>query len=89
MEGYCNASKQQERELAIQNLKKYSLRLALLEHFYQRKEGKTQAEQLQKLCVLLGQENNPESNQENNEEQIQLLTKIYRILADLPMSKCG
>jgi len=82
LEGYCNATMKQEKETVFMDIKKYSSRLALLEPFYGSNGDTTQASQLKKLCILLGHEN----YQENSEEQILLLTKIFRLLAQLPAS---
>ena len=79
LEEYCNASMQQGKESALIDVKKYCSILALLEPFYSLDSNKTNAAQLSKLCILLGQE----SYQENN-EQILLLAKIFRLLAQLP-----
>ncbi len=78
LEAYSNASMKQDKESAIIDVKKYSLRLALLESFYSLDKDKTNAAELQKLCILLGQE----SYQDNN-EQILLLAKIFRLLAKI------
>ncbi len=82
LEGYCNASTQQDKKTAITDVKKVSSRLACLEHFYSLDSDKTNAAQLPKLCILLGEE----SYQENN-EQILLLAKIFRLLAQISAPK--
>jgi hypothetical protein len=82
LEGYCNASTQQDKESAMIDVKKYSSRLACLEHFCSLNSDKTNATQLPKLCILLGEE----SYQENN-EQILLLAKIFRLLAQMSAPK--
>ncbi len=82
LEGYCNASRKQDKESAIIDVKKYSSRLALLQSFFSLDTDKANLGQLPKLCILLGQE----KYQENN-EQILLLTKIFRLLGQIPASE--
>ncbi len=84
LEDYCNASMKQEKETIFMDVKKYSLSLVLLEPFYCLNGEKKNAAQLQKLCTLLGHEN----YQENNKEQIHLLTKILQLIAQLPVAVC-
>ena len=74
-----------EKEAVFLELKTYSSRLALLEPFYCLDGDRKQANQLQKLCSLLGHE----GYQENDEEQVRLLTKIFQEIAQLPISTCG
>ncbi len=82
LEGYCNANSQQDKESAIIDVKRYSSRLACLESFYSLDSNKINAAELPKLCILLGEE----SYQENN-EQILLLAKIFRLLAQMSAPK--
>ena len=81
LEGYCNASLVQEKEVVFIEVKKYSSRLALLESFYCKNGDKACARELQKLCSVLNHEN----YQENDDEQVRLLTKIYQLIAQLPL----
>jgi hypothetical protein len=55
LEGYCNASRKQDKESAIIDVKKYSSRLALLQSFFSLDTDKANLGQLPKLCILLGQ----------------------------------
>lgn len=79
---YCNASLDKEKEALLIEIKKHSTRLTLLELFYCQKGDQTCAVELQKLCSVLDHE----SYQENEEELISLLSKIYQLIAQLPIS---
>lgn len=73
------AGQEEEKDEALQQMKKYSLQLFLLVPFYRLNEAKTQAQKLQKLCVLLAQEN----LQAESVEVLHLLTSFYSTLAEL------
>lgn len=79
LEDYCNAEVKNEKESAIIDAKKYSAQLALLEPFYTPDGNKKEVSQLPKLCSLLGQE-----SFQDNKEQTLLLTKIFRLINQLP-----
>lgn len=81
LEEYCNVNLEQDKDSLILNVKKYSSHLVLLEPFYCRDGEIKQASQLRKLCSLLGHED----YLENEEEQIQLLTRIFQEIAQLPI----
>lgn len=82
LESYCNASVKQEKETLIVDVKNHSSHLVLLEPFYCHESDGKPASHLLKLCNLLGNED----YLENDEEQVQLLTKIFQEIAQLPIS---
>lgn len=79
LDDYYNADMENEKESAIIDAKKYSAQLALLEPFYNLDANKKESSQLPKLCALLGQE-----SCQDNKEQTFLLTKIFRLINQLP-----
>ena len=77
LENYSMANVQDEQDEIFTQIKSYSSDLSLLLPFYSATKGKTQGQQIQKLCFLLKHKN----YQENDAEQVALLTKIFQVLA--------
>ena len=82
LEAYNYATQQNHPEAktkALQQMQQYSQQLVLLEPFSGIQAVNSQAQQLQKICVLLARENIVS----NYDEEQQLLVSFYRTLADL------
>ncbi len=76
---YFSVSPPQEKKDYFDELKKYSEELDLLEAFYDSENDMALAKQLHNQCVLLGNEH----FQDNEEDQLRLLAKIFQLLAQI------